>query len=116
MAAAFRKVVEFFFGVPWPEMDPKAVRSDFLIVQPSGFHGMARTFDLAGEYDLYNISGTPPQADANALFADFVVIGEDLRVAMEDCDVADESVDPPALPSPTELTPAPPQRASAETE
>ena len=84
MAAAIRRVVRFFLGAPWPEVAPKCVRSDFLFVQPSGLHGMARTFDLAGQYDVYNFSLTGPQADANALFADFAVIGQDLQFVIDD--------------------------------
>lgn len=81
MAAVLRHVVQFWArclnGEVWATA-PGHVRSDFLFVQPSGLHGVARLMDLSGMYDCYNRSMTPAHADAQALWADFAVTGDDL--------------------------------------
>ncbi len=96
MAEAIRKVVQFWsrclLGEPWPQGVPGGgVRSDFLFVQPSALHGMARTLDLGATYDVYNMSASPAQADVNALFADMVVVGQDLKIVMNDWTQDDEA-------------------------
>lgn len=45
--------------------------------------GAVRVVDLFGQYDAYNISVTPRQADAIALDSDWRVIGQDLRRTMD---------------------------------
>ncbi|MBZ5526970.1 MAG: hypothetical protein LAN71_03580 [Acidobacteriia bacterium] len=61
----------------------RKVKSDFLIAQPSLFSGAARLFDFHGLYDEYNISQTEAQADAMATFSDWVLVGQDIREAVE---------------------------------
>jgi len=58
------------------------MHSDFLFARPSGLAGWARLLDLFGTLDDYNTSPSRPAADARALYADWVVTGEDIRVAM----------------------------------
>jgi len=58
------------------------MHSDFLFAQPSGLAGWARLLDLFGTFDDYNTSPSRPVADARALYTDWVVTGEDIRVAM----------------------------------
>ena len=60
------------------------VRSDFLVARPSLASGLARLCDLFGAFDVYNASPDGATADARAIRADWAVIGQDLRAAMED--------------------------------
>ena len=59
------------------------VKSDFLVAHPSLASGAARLFDFYALYDEYNISPTEAQADAMATFADWLVVGQDIREAVE---------------------------------
>jgi hypothetical protein len=59
------------------------VKSDFLFAQPSFASGAARVFDLFGQFDDYNISDTPDEADAKAIASDWIVIGQDMADAIE---------------------------------
>jgi len=45
------------------------VTTDFLFSMPSGLQGAARSLDLAGQFDEYNVSQTPREADARAMIA-----------------------------------------------
>lgn len=55
--------------------------SDFLVKDPTFIDGAARSIDLFGDFDDYNISGTPEEADARALFHDIAALREDASVA-----------------------------------
>jgi len=57
--------------------------SDFLFAHPSVWSGVARLMDLGGVFDEYNTSPTPEVADAQAMRADWLSVGDDLRAAME---------------------------------
>lgn len=59
--------------------DPHDVRSTFLFAEPSFWAGMGRVFDLWGGFDLYAISRTPQEADFRALYADWRIVGQDMR-------------------------------------
>ena len=59
------------------------VESDFLFAQPSLASGAARVFDLFGQFDEYNRSETPLEADAKAIAADWLIVGQDLSDAIE---------------------------------
>lgn len=59
------------------------VRSDFLFAQPSFASGVARIADLWGQFDDYNISNTPEEADSAALAADWIVVGQDICDALK---------------------------------
>ncbi len=48
------------------------MNSDFLFAQPSFVSGMARSLDLFGVFDDYNVSLDGDVADARALYADFL--------------------------------------------
>jgi hypothetical protein len=49
----------------------------------SGFRtGIARAFDLGGQFSGYNYSPSPYAADAFALYADWRTVGNDLRAGM----------------------------------
>lgn len=61
----------------------KKVKSDFLFAQPSFASGAARVLDLWGQLDGYNISPSPAEADAKALAADWLVVGQDIYEALE---------------------------------
>jgi hypothetical protein len=60
------------------------VKSDFLFAQPSFASGASRVLDLWGQFDIYNISATPAEADAKAIAADWLVVGQDIFEAVED--------------------------------
>ncbi len=55
----------------------------FLFATPSLWSGMARVLDICGQFDSYNASEAAETADAKALYADFRMIGQDLKLAME---------------------------------
>jgi len=59
------------------------VKSDFLFAQPSFASGAARVFDLFGQFDEYNRSETPEEADAKAIASDWIVVGQDMVDAVE---------------------------------
>ena len=59
------------------------VKSDFLFAQPSFASGVARVFDLFGQFDEYNRSETPEEADAKAIAADWLVVGQDIADSIE---------------------------------
>ena len=59
------------------------VKSDFLFAQPSFASGAARVLDLFGQFDEYNRSETPEEADAKAIASDWIVVGQDLADAIE---------------------------------
>lgn len=50
----------------------------FLFATPSTLSGVARMLDFWGLYDTYNMSKTPPEADAKALYADWRTVGDNL--------------------------------------
>jgi len=59
------------------------VKSDFLFAQPSFASGAARVFDLFGQFDEYNISDTITDADAKAIAADWILVGQDMSDVIE---------------------------------
>jgi len=61
----------------------RKVKSDFLVAQPSLYSGVSRLFDFDGLYDEYNNSPTEAQADAMATLSDWLVVGQDIREAVE---------------------------------
>jgi hypothetical protein len=62
----------------------KRIKTDFLIAQPSFASGVARIFDLWGEFDEYNRSETTAEADAKAIASDWLMVGQDLQDAMDE--------------------------------
>jgi hypothetical protein len=65
----------------------KRVQTDFLFAQPSFSSGMARALDLWGQLDDYNVSANGAEADAKALAADWIVVGQDIFDALEQCEL-----------------------------
>ena len=57
--------------------------SDFLFAIPSFFRGAASALDIGGTFVEYNQSNNPQEADAKALQADWVMVGNDLREAIK---------------------------------
>jgi hypothetical protein len=57
--------------------------SSILFARPSFLEGAARAFDLANTMSEYNRSETEELADSRALFADWRLIGDEIRQAME---------------------------------
>lgn len=55
----------------------------FLMADPRFWFGPARVLDLFGQFDQYNMSPTPREADARALGSDWLIIGDHLIEAME---------------------------------
>lgn len=58
------------------------MRPDFLFARPCWLSGVARTLDLAGQFDEYNESPIEEIADNHALFLDWSTIGETLLDAV----------------------------------
>ena len=65
-------------------MDAK-VQTDFLFARPSYLSGVASVYDLWGQSVEYNTSATPAEADANAIFSDWAVVGQDILDAANHC-------------------------------
>ena len=61
----------------------RKVKSDFLVASPSLQSGVARLFDFYGTFDAYNRSPDEAHADAMAMFADWLVVGQDIQDAIE---------------------------------
>ncbi len=65
-------------------MNSKATaRTDFLFARPSFASGFARALDLYGNFDVYNSSETEAEADERAIASDWLVVGNDLAMAIE---------------------------------
>jgi hypothetical protein len=58
------------------------VKSDFLFAQPSFASGAARVLDMWGQFDDYNRTETTLEADARAIAADWLIVGQDLSDAI----------------------------------
>jgi hypothetical protein len=63
-------------------VDNHGVRPDFLFAAPSWLSGIARTLDLAGQFDEYNDSPNEDIADARAMFCDWRVVGDTIVEAL----------------------------------
>lgn len=61
----------------------RKVKSDFLVAQPSLQSGVARLFDFYGLYDNYNRCPTEAEADAMAVFSDWLIVGGDVEDAIK---------------------------------
>lgn len=61
----------------------KRLQSGFLFAQPSFASGMASSIDLWGQSQDYNDSESVAQADANAIFGDWAIVGQDIEDALE---------------------------------
>jgi hypothetical protein len=61
----------------------RKVQSDFLFAEPSFMSGAGRIIDLWGQFDDYNRSDTPAEADAKAIASDWLVVGQDIQDAVE---------------------------------
>ena len=58
------------------------IQSDFLFAQPSFASGVARLLDLMGQFDDYNSSETPEDADAAAIAVDWRIVGQHITDAL----------------------------------
>lgn len=56
--------------------------STFLFAQPSFFEGAARALDLGCTLDHYNSALSESQADAMAMYADWLAVGHDIQAAI----------------------------------
>ncbi len=57
-------------------------RTFFLFSVPSSLSGIARLLDLGATFTEYNISATEAEADARAMTADWLAVGDDLSQAI----------------------------------
>ena len=57
-------------------------KADHLFASPSALSGIARFFDMAGVYDVYNGSSSEVDADCKAVYLDWSCVGDNLRAAM----------------------------------
>ena len=57
--------------------------SDYLFAQPSTLSGMARVADLWAQLDEYNICHTGEEADARAVYCDWLAVGRAMLAAMK---------------------------------
>ncbi|MEK7064899.1 MAG: hypothetical protein AAB963_00465 [Patescibacteria group bacterium] len=56
--------------------------STYLVSKSSVLTGVGQIFDFAGSYQDYNASETEEEADAKAIFLDWLAVGSDLRHAL----------------------------------
>ncbi len=61
---------------------PSRMRTDFLFATPTFLSGVASVFDLFGSLDWYNHSRTGKEADTEALYSDYRMIGQDIEDAI----------------------------------
>ena len=59
-------------------------KTDFLVASSSLLSGAGRLFDWYGQFDVYNTSPSPAEADARAIASDWGVVGQDIVHAMEE--------------------------------
>jgi hypothetical protein len=71
------------------------MRTDYLFAMPSFLTGVARLFDLYGQFDTYNDSSSDDSADARALYSDWRMVGQDLAGAMTRMDRELSTAEPP---------------------
>ena len=70
------------------EIDPTAwnrhedLSTWFLVPRPNFFMGFGSVLGLFGGLFQYNVSKAPPDADAHAIYADWRIVGQDLRDAL----------------------------------
>ena len=58
------------------------MRTDYLFAVPTFWSGVASAIDLFGVLDSYNNSPNEAEADARALYADWVIVGQDVAHAV----------------------------------
>jgi protein involved in temperature-dependent protein secretion len=58
-------------------------KTEILFVRPSLMNGAARAIDLFADLDDYNVSNSPQEADARAIYADWLAISNDFEVALK---------------------------------
>ena len=54
-----------------------------LFARPSFIEGVARIWDFGNGLNRYNASDSEKEADAKALYADWLMVGEDIKKGME---------------------------------
>ncbi len=57
--------------------------TDFLYASPSFWGGAAQIIDFGDTLTVYNRSASPNEADARALWSDWMLVGMDIRAAIE---------------------------------
>ena len=62
------------------------ILTTFLFALPRFTFGMARALDLGANFDGYNISRSPAEADTKALLSDWYIVSDDLLNAMQEVD------------------------------
>ncbi len=61
----------------------REIMSDYLFATPSFASGAARSLDLGGTFDFYNVSPSEEIANTRGLWADWLAIGRYFREAVE---------------------------------
>ena len=59
------------------------METDFLYARPSFLSGAGRALDLWGAFEEFNDSPTAEDADAEALYSDWRMVGQNLESAAE---------------------------------
>ena len=55
--------------------------TDYFFAMPTFWSGMARTLDIGAQFDEFNWTEDPAEADAIAMFSDFRAVGMDIMTA-----------------------------------
>jgi len=58
------------------------LQTDWLVARPSFLSGVGSTFDLWGTMPIMNSFDSPEEADANAIFSDWAMVGQDISDAV----------------------------------
>ena len=56
--------------------------TDYLFAFPRCLYGIARLVDLGATFDEYNKSSSGQEADARAIYSDWLATGKDIRRAL----------------------------------
>lgn len=59
------------------------IRTDFLTPTSTFVIGMGTVLNLAGNYFVYNTSGSSEEADLNAIASDWQMVGKDIQQAIQ---------------------------------
>lgn len=62
---------------------PVLMKTGFLFAGPSIWSGAARLLDLGCTFNVYNYSPTDEEADAKAVYSDWLMVGNDIRNAFQ---------------------------------
>jgi hypothetical protein len=58
------------------------MKTGFLFAGPSVWSGAGRLLDMGCTFDVYNYSASEQEADAKAIYSDWLMVGNDISAAL----------------------------------